>query len=496
MPIRNYTRIYRDMRRLAACLPLTVALCATVLLACGDSATPPSEPAPTQIPAAPTATLTPPTPTASPIPTATPEPTHTPIPTAAPPTPTPVPTATPAPTQTPVRALQNPSELTDEAFGILEALTAEYSPRESATDEELAAALHLEARLDALGYETSIWEFDVAQTVSSVELIEPSGGATGGTSQALRSLPINLSVEGVVAGVISDAGFAFEDDIPESGLEGRVALIERGTITFEEKVNRVADAGAIGAIVFNNQQGLFRGAFRTQSSIPAVGIGQEDGLALRQLVERGEAAATVSVVANEAPSRNVIAELPGTDADGGVVILGAHYDTVPNSQGASDNGSGVSTLLTIASHAAEREYPFTIRVILFGAEEIGLFGSRRYAEEMSRQQVNETIAMLNFDALGSGSGFDIGGDDALVEETIAIGEAIGMDEIRVLPSESWLTGASDHGPFQIVGIPVLVIFSDDLSRINSPADTMAHIDPDLLGYAAAIGLGLLDSLAE
>ncbi|HBJ32396.1 MAG TPA: hypothetical protein DDY93_13630, partial [Dehalococcoidia bacterium] len=45
---------------------------------------------------------------------------------------------------------------------------------------------------------------------------------------------------------------------PAEGLAGKVALIERGTILFEEKVNRVTDAGAVAAIIFNNGAGIFR----------------------------------------------------------------------------------------------------------------------------------------------------------------------------------------------------------------------------------------------
>ena len=64
---------------------------------------------------------------------------------------------------------------------------------------------------------------------------------------------------------------------------------------------------------------------------------------------------------------------------------------MPNSEGASDNGSGLSTLLTIAAHTADRDYPFTVRIILFGAEEIGLFGSRYYVDGMSEAADRRTL---------------------------------------------------------------------------------------------------------
>ena len=50
--------------------------------------------------------------------------------------------------------------------------------------------------------------------------------------------------------------------------------------------------------------------------------------------------------------------------------------------------------------------------------------------------------------------------------------------------------------FRLAGIPVMFLISDDLSRINSPADELRHVNPDLLGVAAEIGVHLLGWLAE
>ena len=525
--------------RTIAHLALTALVCAMVILsACGDpapatpTAPPPLaqtlEPSATPTPTAtraPTATPTPtpipptatPTYTSTPVPTrppaATPTqtpvpPTHTPtsipptatstpIPPTATPTPTTIPpteTPTPTPTPIPVAVLPPPNALSDEAFGILEELTADYSPRESVTDEEAKAARHLQARLDALGYETSLQQFDsVRLPQSSVELTSTEGESP----KSPKSMPIRYSVGGVATGAIADAGRAFEDDIPAEGLEGRIALIERGEISFEEKVNRVADAGAVGAIIYNHSPGIYYGTLSnpTETSIPAVAVSQEDGLELLRLIEGGEATAIVSVVEEvSAPSSNVIAERRAPDDDAPTVIIGAHYDTMPHTQGANDNGSGLSVVLTIAKYAAEREYPFHLRFILFGSEETGIHGSDFYVEGMSETDIENTLAMLNFDALGSGTALEVVGDDALVKEAVAVGESLGRYGTSVFGEEIWLCDSHDQMPFHRAGIPVLSIFSDDDSRINSPRDTIEHIERGLLGYGAALGLELLDWL--
>ena len=458
-------------------LPLFVTALLAVLVACGGQ-----EPSPEVAP-----------PTAAAANTAAVESTPRPSPTPMAMLPTQTPSARPTATPAPAVATTVPSAYTDAVYATLRELTERYSPRESATDQELEAALHLRERLDDLGYDTSLQDFGVSLLRADVQVDTAAGGAP----YSPGAIPISMSIHGSANGVLADAGRGFEDDIPGGGLEGRIALIERGTITFEEKVDRVADAGAVGAIVYNNEEGLFRGTFTRESRIPAVAVSRSDGENLLALLEQNDVEATVSVGVVESPSRNVIADMPGTAGDGRTVIVGAHYDTVADTEGASDNGSGVATVLTLAEHVGERGYPFDVRIILFGSEEIGLFGSQHYVANMSAEEIESTIAMLNFDAFGSGTTLDVSGDPELVAAASESGRDFGM-ELGRLSEEAWanLGGASDHGPFRLAGIPVMFLISDDLSRINSPADEIRHINRDLLGIATEIGVHLLDWLAE
>ena len=347
--------------------------------------------------------------------------------------------------------------------------------------------------MDDLGYVTSVQDFSVGVFRAGVELDSTSGVAP----DAPRAVPITLTAEGIATGALSYAGRAFEEDIRPERLNGRIALIERGVTTFEEKVNRVADAGAVGAIIFNNVEGQFRGTLYAPSRIPAVAVSQSDGHRLLALLEQGETEATVWVGTVPSPSRNVIADKRGTAGDGRTVIIGAHYDTVANTEGASDNGSGIATVLTLAEYMAGRDFLYDVRIILFGSEEIGLLGSQHYVANMSEEEIENTVAMLNFDALGSGTRLDTAGDPALTDRTHAIGFNLGM-ELGRFSEERWAGqgGASDHGPFRLAGILAQYITGGDKSRINSPADEIRHINPDLLGMATAIGIRLLDWLAE
>ena len=101
---------------------------------------------------------------------------------------------------------------------------------------------------------------------------------------------------------------------------------------------------------------------------------------------------------------NLIAELPGTERPEEIVIVGAHYDTVPGSPGANDNASGVAVLLALATKFAERPQPCTVRFVAFANEEPPFYltrdmGSYAYAREC-RQRGERILAMMALDGLG------------------------------------------------------------------------------------------------
>ena len=423
-------------------------------------------------------------PTATPIATAT----ATPLP------PTATPTAIPEPScvlSAPDIDLPPPIAI-DEAWRFLFELTQEFSPRESATDEEYAAGEELNCVLTEIGYVTEFQEFErlanvISSVVASVEL--PS-------VQTLQSLPITHSFVGEGTGELVFVGLALPEDIGDQRLDGKVALIERGLITFQEKVERVEEAGAIGAIVFNTENALYRGRMvnpDTVPAIPAVGISRGNGLALQEAIESGGLEVTVGVRNIYQPSRNLIADKPGGPDSQGVVILGAHYDTVHFTEGANDNGSGLTALMAIANHIIDTDYPFTVRLLLFGSEEVGLLGSRHYVEQLTEQEREEIIAMINYDSPGSGNRIEVQGAPELETAAVRVAEQAGIEISDALTRG---LSNSDHRPFQNVGVPAVIVTANDTSRINSPRDTLDFVDPQLIVWAADIGIGLLDYLSQ
>ena len=422
---------------------------------------------------------TPRVPTASPIATPIPPTSVAQVPSAS---------ATASPVEHAADADSSLATLTDTAWRFLKLLTSEFSPRESATDEELAAAGFLMSEFEALGLETRVQPF----TVELLSRATPVLLIDGPEPLDFGGVPLQIAQRPVTAAVVN-VGLAFPDDIDPKQLRGKIALIQGGTLTFEAKIRRVEEAGAVAAVIYTNHPGESGGNLSGESDIPSITVSQESGEAIKALMTAGEVTATVSAVLEMADSRNVIAEMPGTSSDGRVVVLGAHYDTVPDTPGANDNGSGVAALVTLAREVAGKDFPFDLWFVLFGAEEIGLFGSRYFVASLTRAEQDSIVAMFNFDVVGTGEFAEVIGDDDLVEAAIAHGAAHGVEVHRGVLIEG---ASSDHASFIDVGVPVSFFLADNLERIHSPEDKIEFVRPDLLGTASLLGIRLLDTLAE
>ncbi|HVD80243.1 MAG TPA: M20/M25/M40 family metallo-hydrolase [Propionibacteriaceae bacterium] len=163
------------------------------------------------------------------------------------------------------------------------------------------------------------------------------------------------------------------------------------------------------------------------------------------------------------PQRNVIAQTRTGDADH-VVMIGAHLDSVEDGPGIVDNGSGVASLLEIATQlSADPSVQNTVRFAFFGGEENGAEGSNGYVQGLSNADRKKIKLYLNVDMVASRNGgyFVQGGKGRDTDESGPPGSAtIG----RVLADQLAKTGVTkpeiiefvgdDESPFIEAGIPV------------------------------------------
>ncbi len=102
--------------------------------------------------------------------------------------------------------------------------------------------------------------------------------------------------------------------------------------------------------------------------------------------------------------RNLAVQLSGDKSPDEVVVIGAHYDTVPGTPGADDNGSGVAALLELARLCREIRPERTLHLVAFTLEEPPAFftpwqGSRVYARSLCQNR-ERVVTMLSLEMLG------------------------------------------------------------------------------------------------
>lgn len=162
---------------------------------------------------------------------------------------------------------------------------------------------------------------------------------------------------------------------------------------------------------------------------------------------------------DELNSANIIAVKPGLSPR--EIIVGAHYDSVDDGNGADDNASGVAVMLETAKMLNDVQTPYTIRFIAFGAEEVGLNGSLFYVDQMSDADIRNTVGMINLDSLIAGDKAYVYGDAGsarsirawILRRAAETGfylegkTAEDMDEWDGTPCD-----CADYGPFQAAGI--------------------------------------------
>ncbi|GIG21779.1 hypothetical protein Cch01nite_25030 [Cellulomonas chitinilytica] len=186
---------------------------------------------------------------------------------------------------------------------------------------------------------------------------------------------------------------------------------------------------------------------------------------------------------------NLVADRSG-DGGGGLVVVTAHLDSVnlaggPSAPapGADDNGSGSAGLLELARLLATRTWQHDLRLVLFGGEEEGLFGSTQHVAALPRADRLRIRAVLNMDMIGTRNtatatvlleGAEL--SSSQIAELSAAAAAV--TDLAVETSLSPF--ASDHVPFINRRIPaVLTIEGGDSANghIHSAADVATHVDP-------------------
>ncbi len=274
----------------------------------------------------------------------------------------------------------------------------------------------------------------------------------------------------VTAAPVAVAGLGCASTDYPGSVRGSVAVIVRGTCTFADKARNAQSAGAVAAIMVNNEPGPLTGATLgpdDRPSIPVLGISADDAERVRSA---RSVTLEVEAKTTRISTRSLIAETRTGTADD-VVMAGAHLDSVVEGPGANDNASGSAAVLETALRLGSTpRVPHRVRFAFWGAEEDGLVGSAEYVRGLDPAARAAVALYLNFDMLASPNGgyFTHDGDDSEREGAGAGPDGSGGIErtfekfyadrgIPLAPDD--FDGRSDYGPFIAVGIPAGGVFT-------------------------------------
>jgi carboxypeptidase Q len=259
-----------------------------------------------------------------------------------------------------------------------------------------------------------------------------------------------------------------------------------------------AKVGAVAALIRSvtplSMQSPHTGSTRydsTVAKIPAAALSVEDAEMLHRMQNRGEKITlTLKMSATQlpdAPSRNVVAELRGSEKPDEVVVLSGHIDSWDVGQGAMDDGG-----CSVAAWEAVRLMKElglrprrTVRVVLWTNEEKGGRGGRAYRDAHETELAKHSVAMECDNGVFAPNGARFQGSDAGLAQVRNIGAL--LDRIHASRVEKG-EGEADVGPILQRGVPGLALDVDDTKYFwyhHTAADMMTVIGREDLAKCVA-----------
>jgi hypothetical protein len=273
---------------------------------------------------------------------------------------------------------------------------------------------------------------------------------------------------------------------------------------------------------------------------PNYGIGAAYNYIRGQFEQIRQASQGTFVVANDhvfpiewggiaSEGRNIVGVIPGTETGAGIVLIGAHYDTISidledgdaYAPGANDNGSGIAAMIEIARIMSSRQHRATMMFVAFSAEEIGRLGSIEFVNNYLLDNNIRIDAMLNLDIIGSStspegaindreirlfSADDPSLSDPANSSSRQLARALQMIARRhapdmaivVQPSGDREGRYSDHLSFSDVGYPAVrfIEINEDFNRQHNDRDTIEDIQALYLTRATQTVLACATALAD
>jgi carboxypeptidase Q len=427
----------------------------------------------------------------------------------------------PPPVAAEVVALRDAALKDDVAYDIIEGLTTEVGPRLAGTEAEARARTWAVAKLTALGFKNvRIETYQMPTWVRGEETAE----VVSPFPQKLRLTALGNSgatpAGGLTAPIVFFKSFNDLQAAPDGSLTGKIAFVSNAMVATQDgssygtygparfvgpgiAAKKGAAAIVIRSIGSDHGHGPHTGVTnfpKGVAPIPAAALSTSDADNLERMIARGK---PVTLHLTLTPrqigmteSGNVIAEVPGADPRAGIVLIGGHLDSWDLGTGAIDDGAGVAITAAAAKRLLDGPRPRrTIRVVWFGAEEVGGFGGEAYAKAHSTEK----------HALAAES--DFGADRVwrfkvkLPTSSKAVGDRLqaALAPLGIVRSKDEAGDGADIEPMLQRGISAVDLNQSGLRYFDihhTPEDTLERIDPDQLRQNVAAWTAMLAIVAN
>ena len=308
----------------------------------------------------------------------------------------------------------------------------------------------------------------------------------------LDALPIEFSGstghEGVVGELIV---FESPEDVRGAQIQGKIVLTQ-GTVPAAESL---LDGGAAGLIVVDPGRPrawhiIYGPEQPLAGKLPMVTLGFGDAVdLLKQQVSR--VTIQVATTIEEVTGLNVVATLPGSTQRR--LNVSAHYDSVPSGPAAADNATGAACALEVVRTLSRTPLDATVDLVLFSAEEIGLYGAAAYAARHA-DALEHTELGVYYDGQGDFLGrshIHTLGQEALAHKVRELITGIGY----AADVQHHFTGL-DQVFLSAHGVPTLWLQRGPQLTWHTPADVIEDVSPEAMRAAIAAGVEIIRHVAE
>ena len=408
------------------------------------------------------------------------------------------------PAQDGISALRD-SALSDDrlALDLLESLTTEVGPRLAGTEAEQRARDWAVAKLRELGFsnvhvepfQMPVW----VRGAEHAEIISPF-------PQPLTVTALGNSgatpAQGLEAEVIGFADVAALEAASDSNVRGKIVFVShdmtptqdgsgygqfgaarrQGPSIASRKGAAAIVVRSIGTDYHRNPHTGVQTFAEGVRAIPAGALPLPDSEQLQRILGRGRPVRMRLTLTPRQTGRhtsgNVVAEVPGSDPGAGTVLIGGHLDSWDLGTGAIDNAAGVAITIAAAHRIMQAGRPRrTIRVVLFGAEEVGALGGTAYFE---RHRNDGDVMLVGESDFGADRVWRFNHNFAPADTGFADRLASALAPLGIVRGTIAANAGADLGAWARAGVAAIDLNQDGTRYFDyhhTPDDTYDKVDP-------------------